>query len=159
MKIADNSVVSLDYSLHLGDGVIIDKSEPGDPLVYLHGSGQIVPGLEDALSGMEVGQSKKVSVTPAEGYGVRDETRVQVLPKEAFGGQPVKAGDELIAVNDDGDQVPLKIVSIAGDKVTVDFNHPLAGATLHFSVEVKEVRAATAEELEHGHVHGPGGEH
>lgn len=159
MNIAENSVVSLDYSLHLGDGVIIDKSEPGDPLVYLHGSGQIVPGLENALAGLAPGESKKVTVSPKEGYGERDEKQVQTLPIAAFGGQPVKAGDELVAVNDDGDQIPLKIVRVAGDQVTVDFNHPLAGATLHFSVEVKDVRAATEEELEHGHVHGPGGHH
>lgn len=159
MKIAENTVVTLEYTLHLGDGVIIDKSEPGEPLTYIHGLGEIVEGLENELEGLEAGAKKQVVVKAEEGYGLRDEKAVQTLEKSAFEGQDVKPGDEFIAVDDDGEQVPVKIVKLEGDKVTVDFNHPLAGKTLHFSVDVKEVRAATEEELEHGHVHGPDGHH
>lgn len=157
MQIAENHVVTLEYTLHLGDGVIVDKSEPGDPLTYIHGFGEIVEGLESELEGLEVGAKKLVVVSPEEGYGVRDDRSVQELDKSAFEGQDVKIGDEFIAVDDDGEQVPVKILKLDGDKVTVDFNHPLAGATLHFFVEVKDVRAATEEELEHGHVHGEDG--
>lgn len=159
MKIADHCAVSLDYTLHLGDGVIIDRSEPGEPLVYLHGQGQIVPGLERELAGLAKGDQKRVTVSPAEGYGERVEGRVQVVPMSAFGGEQVSAGDEFMAMGPDGMPIPVKVASVAGDQVTVDLNHPLAGATLHFSIEVADVRTATAEELEHGHVHGEGGHH
>jgi FKBP-type peptidyl-prolyl cis-trans isomerase SlyD len=157
MKIAENSVVTLEYALHLGDGVIVDRSEAGDPLVYLHGMGDIVPGLESALEGLEAGASKQVVVTPDDGYGPRDEQAVQTLASSAFGDATFKEGDEFVATDDDGNDVPVKVLKIAGSKVTVDFNHPLAGKTLHFSVQVREVRAATGEELEHGHIHGEHG--
>jgi FKBP-type peptidyl-prolyl cis-trans isomerase SlyD len=159
MKIADKSIVTLEYSLHLGDGVIVDRGGPDDPLTYLHGTGQIVPGLEQALTGLEPEQATKVVVSPNDGYGVRDEAQVQTLPRIAFGDQPIKAGDELIATDDSENEVALKVVRIDGDKVTVDFNHPLAGATLHFDVVIQQVRAATEEELSHGHAHDGDGHH
>lgn len=159
MKIAENSVVTLEYSLHLGDGTIIDRNVDGEPITYIHGFGELVPGLEDALEGMEAGQSKQVVVAPDDGYGERDEANFQILDREALGDEPLKEGDELVASDEDGDEIPVKIVKIVGDKVTVDFNHPLAGKTLHFSVQVREVRAATIEELEHGHAHGEDDEH
>jgi FKBP-type peptidyl-prolyl cis-trans isomerase SlyD len=154
MRVADKSAVTLSYALHLGDGVIVEKSEPEEPLSYLHGFGQIVPGLEKALEGLSAGESKRVVVPPEEGYGVRDETRIQVVPQAAFEGETVAVGDEFTAIGPDGMPTPMKIVAVAGDRVTIDLNHPLAGATLHFSIDILGVREATEEELEHGHVHG-----
>ncbi|HET9554532.1 MAG TPA: peptidylprolyl isomerase [Anaeromyxobacteraceae bacterium] len=164
MKIGKGSVVSLQYKLHLGDGVVVDESEVGDPLVYLHGESQIVPGLERELEGLEVGGSKQVTVAPADGYGEADPNGVQKVPRTAFpdGFEP-KAGQELVAQGPDGEPLPFVVKgverSLEGELVIVDFNHPLAGKTLHFDVTVTEVRAATAEELEHGHAHGPEGHH
>lgn len=157
MQIADNAVVTLHYKLHLGDGVTIDQSDPNDPLVYLHGNGDIVPGLEAALVGLSKGARKDVVVGPDEGYGERDPDGVEVLPMSEFEDQPVEAGDEFWAEDEDGDEISVTIVKVEGDQVTVDYNHPLAGKTLHFSVDVLDVREATAEELEHGHPHGADG--
>lgn len=157
MKIAANTAVSLDYSLHLGDGVIIDRSDEGEPLTYLHGQGQIVPGLERELDGLEVGAQKRVVVAPKDGYGERQEGRQQKVPLDAFGGETPTVGDEFYAAGPDGMPIPVQVIAVQGKEVTIDLNHPLAGKTLHFSIEVKEVREATAEELEHGHVHGPDG--
>lgn len=157
-KIGKDSVVALEYSLHLGDGQIVDHSEPGDPLVYLHGAGNIVPGLESALEGMGVGDTKKVVVAPAEGYGEHDPRGQQEVPREAFPPdfQP-QEGMGIVAEGPNGETVNLWVKAVKPASIVIDQNHPLAGKTLHFSVEVKEVRAATAEELEHGHVHGPEG--
>jgi FKBP-type peptidyl-prolyl cis-trans isomerase SlyD len=160
MKIGKGSVVSLQYKLHLGDGVVVDESEVGDPLVYLHGESQIVPGLERELEGLEVGASRQVTVAPADGYGDADPSGVQKVPRTAFpdGFEP-KEGLELVAQGPEGEPLPFVVKgverSLEGELVIVDFNHPLAGKTLHFDVTVTEVRAATAEELEHGHAHGP----
>jgi len=164
MKIGKGSVVSLDYKLHLGDGVVIDASEPGEPLVYLHGESQIVPGLERELDGLETGTSRKVTVAPADGYGEADLGAVQRVPLSAFpeGFEP-KEGMELVAQGPQGDPLPFVVKgverSLEGEIVVVDFNHPLAGKTLHFDVTVTGVREASAEELDHGHVHGPDGHH
>jgi FKBP-type peptidyl-prolyl cis-trans isomerase SlyD len=164
MKIGKGSVVSLQYKLHLGDGQVIDASEPGDPLVYLHGESQIVPGLERELEGLETGAARQVAVAPADGYGELDLTAVQRVPKHAFpeGFEP-EVGQELVAQGPDGQPLPFVVKGVEkgleGEIVVVDFNHPLAGKTLHFDVTVVEVRVATAEELEHGHVHGPGEHH
>jgi FKBP-type peptidyl-prolyl cis-trans isomerase SlyD len=158
MKVAKDTVVGIEYSLHLGDGQIIDSSD-GEPLRYLQGAGQIVPGLETALEGCEPGAEKKVVVPPEQGYGERDAQAVRVVPREAFPPDaPVQAGAEFFVVDDQSNQVPLRISEVNGSNVTVDFNHPLAGKTLHFSVKVLDVRAATPDELEHGHAHGEGGE-
>lgn len=162
MKIGKNSVVSLEYSLHFGDGEVVDASEPGEPMIYLHGHAQIVPGLESALEGLETGASKQVVVAPAEGYGELNLEAVQRVPIKAFpeGFKP-EIGMELVAEGPDGDPLPFVVKgverSLEGEIVVVDFNHPLAGKTLHFSVTVGEIREASAEELEHGHVHGPDG--
>ncbi len=157
MKIAENAVVSLEYTLHLGDGVIIDRSEPGEPLTYLQGFDQIVPGLETALEGLEKGTTTTIVVGAEDGYGLREDDAIQQVEISAFEGQAIKPGDELIATDEDGEAMPVKIVRIDGDQVTIDLNHPLAGKTLHFSIEIKDVRAATEEELEHGHPHGEHG--
>ena len=160
MKVSNGSVVSLEYKLHLGDGQVIDQSEPGDALKYLHGSGQIVPGLERELDGMSAGDSKKVVVQPADGYGQHDPRGVQEVPRQAFPqGAPLEAGATFAAQAPDGSRIPVTVKEVKPDSVTVDLNHPLAGKTLHFDVTVKEVREATDEEKEHGHAHGPGGAH
>ena len=157
MKVAAETVVELHYSLHLGDGAIVDRSSEGEPLTYLHGQGQIVPGLERALEGLDAGETKQVVIPPGEGYGARDPAKVRQLPLEVFGGQPISVGEEFIASDPSGAHLPVKILAIENGTVTVDFNHPLAGQSLHFSVTVNGVRPATAEELEHGHAHGAGG--
>ena len=158
MKIANGAVVSIDYKLHLGDGVVIDASEPGDPLTYLHGEGQIVPGLERELSGLTVGDARQVVVPPADGYGVRDPSRLQPVDRKAFPANvELKPGQELGAMGPDGEVFHFVVHEVKGDTVIIDANHPLAGKTLHFDVTVREVREATAEEKEHGHAHGPEG--
>jgi FKBP-type peptidyl-prolyl cis-trans isomerase SlyD len=159
MKIAANCVVSLDYSLHLGDGAIVDSSGDGEPLVYLHGSGQVIPGLERQLEGLSVGDARQLTVAPKDGYGEQDPKQIQEVDKQAFGDRALKAGDEFIAVDDHENEIPVRIQAVHGEKVTVDFNHPLAGKTLHFSIKVTEVREATKEELDHGHAHGDGPHH
>lgn len=160
MKISQDSVVTIDYRLHLGDGELVDESEPGDPLVYLHGHGETVPGLEDALEGKAVGDSLKVKVAPDQGYGDHDPEKIEEVPRTEFPDElELKPGSILTATDDDGQEMDFLVKEIKGDKVIVDFNHPLAGKTLFFEVTVREVRAATPEELEHGHVHGPGHEH
>ncbi len=160
MKIANGSVVGIDYSLHLGDGRVVDASQPEDPLTYLHGEGQIVPGLESALEGLSVGDKKQVVVAPAQGYGEHDPRGVQEVPRGAFpAGFEPQVGMELTAEGQNGEAVPFAIREVKPDNVVIDLNHPLAGKTLHFDVTVREVRAATPEEVSHGHAHGPGHEH
>lgn len=158
MKIANGAVVSIDYKLHLGDGNVVDASEPGEPLTYLHGEGQIVPGLERDLLGLGAGDARKVIVTPADGYGDHDPAGLQHVERKAFPEDvTLEIGMEMSAVGPGGEMVSFVIREVKGDQVVVDLNHPLAGKTLHFDVTVREVRAATAEELEHGHAHGAGG--
>ena len=164
MKVGKGSVVSLNYKLHLGDGVVVDASEAGEPLTYIHGESQIVPGLERELEGLEVGAAKQVTVAPDDGYGLSDPGAIQRVPRTAFpeGFEP-KESMELVAQGPQGEPLPFVVRgverSLEGEIVVVDFNHPLAGKTLHFDVEVTGVREATAEELDHGHVHGEDGHH
>jgi FKBP-type peptidyl-prolyl cis-trans isomerase SlyD len=158
MKIASGSVVGIDYSLHLGDGEVIDASGPGEPMTYLHGEGQIVPGLESALEGLSAGDRKQVVVEPGQGYGDHDARGIQEVPRGAFppGFEP-KVGMELTAEGPTGEPVPFSVREVRPETVVIDLNHPLAGKTLHFDITVREVRAATAEEIAHGHSHGPHG--
>ncbi len=163
MKIAIGHVVGIDYSLHLGDGRVVDASAPGDPLTYLHGEGQIVSGLENALEGLTVGDRKQVVVGPSEGYGEHDPRGVQEVPRGAFPqGFDPQVGMELTAEGPSGEPVPFAIREVRLQSVVIDLNHPLAGKTLHFDVTVREVRTATEEEKAHGHApgaHGHGHEH
>ncbi|HEX8437134.1 peptidylprolyl isomerase [Archangium sp.] len=160
MQIAKDSVVSIDYRLHLGDGKLVDESDPGDPLVYLHGYEEIVPGLEKALEGKKAGETLKVQVSPEEGYGEYDPDGVEEVPREDFPpDMELEEGGIVSATDDDGDEVDFLVKELRPKTVVVDFNHPLAGKTLHFEVTVREVRAATAEELEHGHAHSPHDDH
>lgn len=160
MKVSKDCVVSLEYRLHLGDGQVIDQSAPGQALGYLHGRGQIVPGLEKQLEGMDEGESKQVVVPPALGYGEHDPRGLQEVPRSMFPpGAPLQPGLAIQGQTADGDVIPITVRELKGDSVVVDLNHPMAGKTLHFDVTVKSVRAATDEELQHGHAHGPGGAH
>jgi FKBP-type peptidyl-prolyl cis-trans isomerase SlyD len=160
MKITADSVVSIEYTLKDDDGNVIDSSEGGDPLFYLHGHQNIVEGLENALEGRGVGESLSVSVSPEEGYGTHDPQLVFSIPRDQLPAEIVpELGLELEMSDDDGMTVPVRITDIDGDDVEVDANHELAGQTLHFAVKICEIRKASQEELEHGHVHGPGGHH
>ena len=159
MKIADESVVSMHYTLKDDKGETIDSSDGGEPLTFLQGAGNIIPGLEEALMGKAKGDKLKVSLTPDKGYGERDERMVQSIPKKQFqGAGDIKPGMQF-QVNSQGGPMVLTVVEVKGDEVVVDGNSPLAGQNLHFDVEITDVRKASQEELDHGHVHGPGGHH
>jgi len=159
VKIAQEKVVSIHYTLKNAEGSVLDSSSGSDPLAYLHGAGNIIPGLESALEGKEAGEKLAVTVEPGQGYGDRDERLVQDVPRAAFKDvQELAPGMQFQAQGPQGTRLVV-VTQVAEETVTVDANHPLAGQTLHFEVEVAEVRDATAEELEHGHVHGPGGHH
>ena len=159
MKIEKNKVVSIDYKLTGNDGQLIDSSEGGEPLAYLHGTGSIISGLEEALEGRGVGEALKVSIAPEKAYGVRDEAKkVTVARSQLQGVDEIKPGLQLQAQMPNGPQL-FTVTGMDDTTVTLDGNHPLAGATLNFDVTVKSVREATADELAHGHVHGPGGHH
>lgn len=157
MQIAEQCVASFHYTLTDDSGTVIDSSSGREPLAYLHGAGNIVPGLERAMTGHSVGDTFAVDVSPEEGYGIRHEGLIQVVPRDAFQGVDELAIGMEFQANSNQGPMSVVITAIEGDEVTVDGNHPLAGQTLHFAVEVTEVRVATAEEAEHGHVHGPHG--
>lgn len=158
MDIAKDTVVTIDYRLHLGDGKYIEESEREDPLVYLHGYEEIVPGLEKALEGKKAGDQVKATVSPEDGYGEYDPDAVEEVPREEFPADlELEAGGIVTATDDEGDEVEFTVKELKEKTVVVDFNHSLAGKTLHFEVTVREVRKATAEELEHGHAHGEHG--
>jgi len=159
MQIAQQKVVLIHYTLRNDAGEVIDSSSGGDALAYLHGQGNIIPGLEKALEGKQAGDKLSVKIGPAEGYGERDAKLVQQVPRRQFGGANVQPGMQFHAQTSQGNARVVTVTGIVGDMVTVDGNHPLAGENLNFDVEVADVRDATAEELEHGHVHGPGGHH
>lgn len=151
MEIADRRVAAFHYTLTNDAGEVLDKSPADNPLRYLHGAGNIVPGLENALAGKRAGDALTADVAPEEGYGVRHEGLVQVVPRAAFEGvESVEKGMQFQANTPQGPLL-VTVTSIDGDQVTVDGNHPLAGRTLHFAVEIAEVRDASAEELEQGH--------
>ena len=157
MHIENNRVVSLAYTLRDNDDNIIDQSDDGS-FWYLHGASNIIPGLENALTGKSKGDELAVSVAPEEGYGEREQERIQDVPRDMFPPeQELATGMQFHAQSPDGHAVMVTIANIEGDTITVDGNHPLAGVQLNFVVKIMDVREATEEELEHGHVHGPGG--
>ncbi|MCH9697098.1 MAG: peptidylprolyl isomerase [Gammaproteobacteria bacterium] len=159
MQVADKKVVSMQYKLTNDSGEVLDQSQPDSPLIYLHGSGNIIPGLEKGLDGKAAGDVVNVRVSAEEAYGVRDESMVQVLPRSAFQGvDNIETGMQFQAESPNG-AVMITVTKINNDEITVDGNHPLAGEALTFDVEITDIRDATAEELDHGHVHGPGGHH
>jgi len=158
MTISKDTVVSLSYVLKDDEGVLIDRS--GDePLIYLHGHRNIVPGLEAALEGMEIGQKKSVRITPDQGYGEYDPKLKFPLPVDKVGDQIPPVGTLLELSNGKGQGCVARVVEIDSENLTMEANHPLAGVTLNFEVEIDGIRAAEPEELSHGHVHGPGCHH
>jgi FKBP-type peptidyl-prolyl cis-trans isomerase SlyD len=158
--IKNGTVVNLAYSLTNDAGEVLDRADAKDPFTYLHGVGQIVPGLETALEGAKVGDKKKVSVEPAEGYGeVNPELKLVVNRAQFPKGVELETGMQFETSSPDGHGMAFTVEKIEDDKVHIDGNHPLAGQTLHFDVEVLSMRAATEEEMEHGHAHGGDGHH
>lgn len=161
MTVADDVVVTMEYLLKLDDGEEIDSSNGEDPFEFLQGHGQVIPGLEKELYGMRVGEAKKVTVVPSEGYGELDPEDVDTVSREIFPadmdlfvGQSLRLRDA-----DSGQVMQASITELAEDSVVLDFNHPLAGETLIFDVKITDLRQATSEELAHGHAHGTGHDH
>jgi len=159
MEIAKDCVVSIDYTLTNAEGQLLDKSHHDEPLSYLHGADNIIPGLEQALEGKAVGDSLEVTLPPADAYGERDEAMRQEVSRDQFEDiDDLEVGARFRVPSDAGDVI-VTVVEINEATVTIDGNHELAGETLNFSVTVTDIRAATEEELEHGHAHGAGGHH
>jgi FKBP-type peptidyl-prolyl cis-trans isomerase SlyD len=157
VTVEDGVVVGLEYVLTLDDGEVIDSSSEDDLLWYLHGAGQIIPGLEQALTGLQVGDTRKVVVEPEDAYGEFDEEALQYLPREMFP-EDLEEDMELELHDEETDEVmEAMVVEITDDEVLLDFNHPLAGHQLTFQVRIAEVRPATEEELDHGHAHPANG--
>lgn len=153
MKVSENKVVLFHYALVNSAGEVLDGSRGGNPLPYLHGHKNIVPGLEAAMDSREVGDKFEVVVPPEQGYGERDEAKVQVIDRQAFADFTELEEGMVCQMEDDNGELQLVgITKIEGEDVTVDANHPFAGIELKFDVEIMEVRDATAEELSAGHV-------
>jgi FKBP-type peptidyl-prolyl cis-trans isomerase SlyD len=159
MQIGDQKVVTLHYTLTDNEGRVIDKSEDGS-FAYLHGARNIIPGLENALAGKSTGEELSVSVSPEEGYGARDENMLQQVPKTMFEDHSqIAVGTQFQAQGPGGEMLVVTVMEVADEHVVVDGNHPLAGVELNFDVTIVDVRDASEEEVEHGHVHGPEGHH
>lgn len=159
MEIRDGMVVSMHYTLKNDAGDILDTSDGQDPMTFLYGFGNIIDGLERAIEGKTVGDKLDVSIEPADAYGVRDEALQQEIPRSDFEGiDEIGVGMQFHAETENG-HVPIRVVAVDGDTITVDGNHELADERLHFSVRIEAVREAEVEEIQHGHVHGPGGHH
>ena len=160
MKVGKDKVVLMHYTLKNDAGDVIDSSDGGDPLPFLQGHGNIIPGLESALEGSKVGDKLDVSIKPEEAYGERMKDAIQEIPSSALQGvDEVKVGMQLQSQDQDGNAFLVTVTKIEDDKITVDANHPLAGETLNFSVSIESIRKAEAEELLHGHVHADGNHH
>jgi FKBP-type peptidyl-prolyl cis-trans isomerase SlyD len=158
MQIADQKAVTIHYTLKDDAGTVLDSSKGREPLGYLQGAGNIVPGLEKALAGKAAGESVQVTLTPEQGYGLRDDKNLRNVPLRKISDKKVTVGMQVQLRTSEGAQIAT-VTAIRGDYATVDLNHPLAGMQLHFDVEVVAVREATPEELTHGHIHEPGGHH
>jgi FKBP-type peptidyl-prolyl cis-trans isomerase SlyD len=159
MHVAKDKVVTIDYTLTGDGGDVLDSSQGGEPLTYLHGAGAMISGLESALEGRNAGDTLKATVSPDQAYGQKDPSLVQPVPRERFSGVPdIRPGMQFTAQGQSGSRV-VTVVAVDDQNVTVDANHPLAGQTLNFDVKIVDVRDATSEELSHGHAHGPGGHH
>ncbi|MEC8646572.1 MAG: peptidylprolyl isomerase [Candidatus Latescibacterota bacterium] len=155
MHIAEQSVVSIHYTLTNDAGETLDTSDGREPLVYIHGAQNIIPGLENELTGKSVGDSFDVTIQPEEAYGTVNPELVQTVPHSAFEGvEKVEPGMQFQARGDNGETQVITVTEVGDSGVTVDGNHPLAGQVLNFSVRVEEIREATEEEIAHGHIHG-----
>lgn len=160
MNIADDCVVTLAYTLRDSAGEVLDSATAAEPFAYVHGRRSVIAGLEKQLAGRAVGDKLDISIEPAEAYGEHSPARVQTVPRDRFPeGIDIEPGMQFHAGDEHGGRMPVRVTEVNEDGVVIDANHPLAGQTLHFAVEVLGVRPATAEELAHGHVHGPGGHH
>ena len=160
MQIANDRAVLIHYKVSNSGGDVVDSSEGEEPLAYIHGQGDIVPGLEQALLGKSAGDRVKITVSPEEGYGEWDEDKVQTVPRAAFeDGGEISPGMRFQAQGEDGEDVIVTVKQVSNDEITIDANHPLAGQTLSFDVEIVSVRECTEEELAHGHIHDPGHDH
>lgn len=159
MQAEANKVVSINYILRNDDNQVLDQSAPEAPLVYLHGHNNIIPGLEKELNGKAVGDTITVSVPPAEAYGEYDEGLIQSVPRAMFEGiDQIEPGMQFQAQMGEGVQI-VTVKEADDETVTIDANHDLAGQTLHFEANIKDIREATQDELDHGHIHGPGCNH
>ena len=159
MTITTGSVVLFDYTLTDDEKEVIDSSKGEEPLAHIQGEGQIVKGLEKAMEGKKKGDHFNVIVSPEDGYGLTNPEKIVTVPaSEIEGAEELEEVMQLEASSEAGEQVVV-VSRINGEQVTLDGNHPLAGMTLHFEITIRDVRPATTEELEHGHVHGPGGHH
>jgi len=157
MQISKHKAVAIEYTLTNDSGEVIDSSEGQDPLSYLHGAGNLISGLEQALEGKSAGDELKVTISPEDAYGERVDELVQIVPRDRFeGADELEVGMRFHASSDHGETL-VTITEVTDDEVTVDGNHPLAGETLHFEVKIVDVRDASEEEIDHGHIHGPGG--
>lgn len=157
MQITKHAVVTMDYTLTDDSGSVIDTSKGGDKFSFIHGVGGIIPGLESELEGKKAGESFKVSIAPEDAYGEKDEALKQAVPKDRFeNADEIQTGMQFQTVTEAGPQI-VTVVAVDDENVTVDTNHPLAGMTLNFEVDILDVRDATEEEISHGHVHGPEG--
>ena len=160
MHIAEHSVVTMHYTLTDDEGNILDSSANAEPLVYLHGASNIIPGLENALAGKKSGDTLDVRVAPEEGYGVASDDLIQEVPREMFQGvDNIEPGMTFQAQDQSGYLQQVTVTAVTDALITVDSNHPLAGKHLNFAVTIVNVRAASEEEMAHGHVHGEGGHH
>jgi len=154
MKIANNCVVSIHYTLTNGEGEVLDSSAGGEPLSYLHGAGGIIPGLESELAGQSEGDELKVTVQPEDGYGDVNPELLQHVPRSAFEGvKELEPGMQFQAEGPEGEARIIMVQEVEDEQVLINANHPLAGQVLHFEVKVAAVREASAEELDHGHAH------
>lgn len=157
MKISKHIVASINYTLKNDDDVILDSSQGQEPLSYLHGAQNLIPGLENELEGKTAGDSFSARIAPKDAYGEKDESKIQQVPREMFGDETFNVGDRFHAAGPDGAQIIVTVVDKDDQHVTVDGNHPMAGIFLNFDVEVVDVRAATNEEISHGHIHDKDG--
>jgi len=158
--IGQNSVVSMNYTLKNDNGDVMDTSEGKEPMVYLHGANNLIPGLEAELTGKTSGAAFDATIQPAQAYGEFSDELIQVIDKKMFdGSQEIEVGMTFVAQGEGGAQRQVRVTGVEGDDITIDANHPLAGQTLHFEVEVVDVREATSQEIEHGHVHAGGSDH
>lgn len=151
-------VISFHYTLKDSKGEVIDSSDGSDPLYFMEGSGQIIPGLETEILKMNAGQSAQVEVSPEQGYGIRDEDLIAKVPRSQVPKKDVQVGEHFQVSMGDDERI-VTVTEVTDETVTLDANHPLAGQKLFFDVKIVEIRPATAEEKSHGHAHGPGGHH
>ena len=158
MNISDKMAVSIHYTLTNNAGEKLDSSIGAEPLAYLHGAGNIIAGLEDALNGKTAGDKFNVTIEPENAYGEKQAEMIQIVPKSMFDGMDVEEGMQFQAEVSNGPGI-ITVVQIDGDEITIDGNHPLAGEALTFDVEVLHVRSATEDEVSHGHIHGAGCQH